>query len=222
MSETWDSQAFLNTPIYAFDFQVMIGDIIDFLEFSENNIEWQLRRELQEIRRRDELEGFPPGYRYREHLEENAKFRFGVSLPLRVRYSAVISLVTSFEWSMRLLVKHFKVPNCKNETIRCMMKGLQDFARIQRNEDITVFEDLLQVRHCIVHSAGLIRDDKYSEKTSASVGKLDGFSLENWHFLGTHVHIRRGALNPYAERMKQFVIELYDYGNRQSTDSSGL
>ncbi|MDE0154949.1 MAG: hypothetical protein OXS28_05010 [Gammaproteobacteria bacterium] len=218
MSETWDPQAFLNTPIHAFDFQVMIGDIIDFLEFSENNIEWQLRRELQEIRRRDELEGFPPGYR--EHLEENAEFRFGVSLPLRVRYAAVISLVTSVEWSMRHLVKHFKVPNCKNETIRCMMKGLQDFTRIQRNEDITVFEDILQVRNCIVHSAGLLRDDKYSDEISASVRKLDGFSLENRHFLGTHVYIQRGALNPYAERMKQLVIELRDCGNRQSTASA--
>lgn len=221
MSKTWGPQTFLNTPTYAFDFQVMIGDIIDFLELSENNIEWQLRRELQEIRRRDELEDFPPGYR--EHLEERAEFRFGVSLPLRVRYSAVISLVTSVEWSIRHLVKHLKVPvpsqrNCKkNKTIR-EMKRLQDFTGIQRNEDITVFEDLLQVRHCIAHSAGLIRDDRNSEKISTSVRKLDGFSLENWHFLGTHVCIRRGALNPYAERMKQFVIELHDFGNRQSTD----
>lgn len=100
------------------------------------------------------------------------------------------------------------------------MKGLQDFTGMQRNEDITVFEDLLQVRNCIAHSAGLIRDDKHSEKISASVGKLGGFSLEKRYFLGTHVCIRRGALNPYVERMKQFVIELHDCGNRRSADSS--
>lgn len=107
MSKTWDPQRFLNSPIYAFDFQVMIGDVIDYLDFSETHIEWQLRLKLQEIRRRDKVEDFPP--EYRQHLVENAEFRFGVSLPLRVRYSALISLVTSVEWSIGHLVKHLDV-----------------------------------------------------------------------------------------------------------------
>ena len=46
---------------------------------------------------------------YREHLEENAEFRFRVSLPLRVRYAAATSLVTSVEWSIRHLVNHRSV-----------------------------------------------------------------------------------------------------------------
>lgn len=37
----FDPEKFLNTQIYAFDFQFMIGDVKDFLEFSESNIDWQ-------------------------------------------------------------------------------------------------------------------------------------------------------------------------------------
>ena len=199
----------------------MIGDVIDYLDFSETHIEWQLRLKLQEIRRRDKVEDFPPGYR--QHLVENAEFRFGASLPLRVRYSALISLVTSVEWSIGHLVKHLdvSVPKTKNEneTIRSM-KSLQDLTDLQRNEDIRTFEDLVRVRNCIAHSAGLIEDDKYPEQVAESVQRLDGFSLENWHFIGPHVCIGRGSLNPYAEMLKQLVVELHKGGNRQSTESS--
>ena len=180
MSKTWDPQRILNSPIYAFDFQIMIGDVIDYLDFSETHIERQLRLELQEIHRRDKVEDLPP--RYRAHLVENAEFRFGVSLPLRVRYSALISLITSVEWSIRHLVKHLHVsvqqcPKNENETIRSM-KSLQTLTGVQRNEDIRTFKDLVRVRNCITHSAGLIKDDKYSEQIVESVQRLDGFLLD--------------------------------------------
>ena len=67
MSNT-DLERLLNEPIYAFDFQFMIGDIADFLVFSENNIEWQYQRELQSIKRQAESDEFPISYR--EHLEK--------------------------------------------------------------------------------------------------------------------------------------------------------
>lgn len=100
------------------------------------------------------------------------------------------------------------------------MKSLQALTDIQRNEDIRIFEDLVRVRNCITHSAGLIKDDKYSEQTVESVQRLDGFSLDNWHFIGTHVCIGGGSLNPYAEMLKQLVVELHKGGSRQSTDWS--
>ena len=220
MSKTWDPQVFSDSPIYAFDLQVMIGDVIDYLDFSEAHIEWQLRLKLQEINRRDNVEDLPSGYR--EHLVENAEFRFGVSLPLRIRYSALISLVTSVEWSIRHLVKHLDVPLCgrtkgENKTVR-EMKSLEARTDMQRDKDIQIFKDLVHVRHCIVHSAGLIKDDKNSAKTVTSVERLDGFSLENWHFFGTHVCIGKGSLNPYAERLKQLVVEFHKVGSRLSTD----
>jgi hypothetical protein len=83
MSDT-DLDDLLNTPIYAYDFEVMIGDIRDYLEISEETIESQYRMERESISRRAEHGDFgdlPWGYR--EHLETNAEHRFKVSLPLR-------------------------------------------------------------------------------------------------------------------------------------------
>ena len=59
----FDLQKFLDTPIEAFDFQFMIGDVKDFLEFSESNIDWQYRRELQAIANGKDYDDFPHGYR---------------------------------------------------------------------------------------------------------------------------------------------------------------
>ena len=64
----------------------MIGDVADFLDFSEINIELKYSQELQDIHKIDENGECP--FEYREHLEENAKYRFEVSLPPRVRYGA--------------------------------------------------------------------------------------------------------------------------------------
>lgn len=91
----FDPQKLLDTPIEAFDFQFMIGDVKDFLEFSESNIDWQYRRELQAIAHRKDFDDLPPGYHH--HLEQNAEHRFKVSLPLRVRYGAVLAFTTSVE-----------------------------------------------------------------------------------------------------------------------------
>ena len=206
-----DPHKFLHMPIYAFDFQCMIGDLIDFLEFSEANIELLLRRELQQIKTRDV---FPT--EYREQLVENTEYRFCVSLPLRVRYAAAISLVTSVEWSIRCLVKHLGVsessqPKKENSTIHAIRQVQLDID-VKCEEEIQILEDLIHIRNCIAHSAGLIKDDKNSEKIVASVGRLNGFSLDNWNFLGKHVCIKKGALNPYAEKMKQLVVELHKFG----------
>src|SRR5260370_10198684 len=103
----FDPEKFLNTPIYAFDFEFMIGDVEDFLESSERNIDLQYRRELHEIYQRD-LDGFPPDYR--DHLEETASYRFKVSLPLRVRYGALLAFTTSVEWSIKILNESAKKP----------------------------------------------------------------------------------------------------------------
>lgn len=60
-----DLDRLMNEPIYTMDFQFMIGDIQDYLDFSENNIEWQYRSQLQSIQRCvevGELENSPDGY----------------------------------------------------------------------------------------------------------------------------------------------------------------
>lgn len=104
----FDLQKFLDTPIEAFDFQFMIGDVKDFLEFSESNIDWQYRHELQAIANGKDYDDFPPDYRH--HLEQNAEHRFKVSLPLRVRYGAVLAFTTSVDVCHRLLEQMRRLP----------------------------------------------------------------------------------------------------------------
>ena len=104
----FDIEKFLNMPIEAFDFQFMIGDVKDFLEFSESNIDWQCRRELQAIAHRKDFDDFPPGYR--DHLEQNVDHRFRVSLPLRVRFGALLAFITSVEWAVVYLNRSLTNP----------------------------------------------------------------------------------------------------------------
>ena len=211
MSDRWNLQEFLSRPIYALDFQVMIGDVVDFLDFSERNIESQFQLELQAIPEKVAPEDRSTGLV--EHLEDSARFRFQVALPLRLRYAVVIALVTSIEWSVRLLVTQLDVkvpsePKSESRTIR-EIRGLRAVAGMEGEEEIRIARDLVQIRNCIAHSAGLIRYDKRSEDIRLSVDRLDGFSLEKMHFLGEHVYIAKGALNPYAEKLKQLVVDLH-------------
>jgi hypothetical protein len=99
----FNPEKFLDTPIYALDFQFMIGDVKAFLEFSESNIEWQYRRELQAISHQN-------------------------------------------------------------------------------------FDD---------------------DELPKDVKRLEGFSLENWHFLGDQVCIRQGAIEPYIDHLAALVVDLH-------------
>lgn len=211
MAEKWNLQDFLNRPMYALDFRIMIGDVVDFLDFSERNIESQFQLELQAIPKMVAPEDRSTGLV--EHLENNANFRFQVALPLRLRYAVVVALVTSIEWSVRLLVKKFNVevpskPNSESKLIR-RIRGLQVVAGMECEEEIRIVKDLVQIRNCIAHSAGLIRHDGRSEDIRSSVNRFDGFSIEKKHLLGEQVYIEKGALNPYADKLEQFVVDLH-------------
>ena len=87
----------------------MLGDVLDFLDFSERNIDWLYGAEKQSIQRKAALGwGFPEKDRYLESdytelLLTNAEHRFTVSLPMRIRYAALVSLVTAVEWQAKHL-----------------------------------------------------------------------------------------------------------------------
>ena len=217
-----DLERLLKEPIYAFDFQVMIGDVKDFLDFSEINIERQYRRKLQSIRR-DELEGFQPDeYReeYREHLETNTKHRFEVTLPLRVRYGALLALTTSVEWSVQYFVERLRQdirewlrqsiiekPRGRNCTVHVLFE-LNELTKIGKAEIVWDYEALVHIKNCIAHSAGIEKYYKHREQLPEDVERLAGFDLDNWHFFGQHICIEKGALNPHIEAMGELVVTL--------------
>ena len=215
----FDPERLLNEPIYALDFKIIVGDIEDFLEFSESNIEWQLRRELRAIQMRAEREELEPGYK--EHLEGDAEHRFKVSLPLRIRYGVLIALITSVEWSVSFLAGRLKEPLAKTPRgVNATVHALQEFeARLsmRAGDLIEDYEALVRVRDCIVHSAGLERDYKYREQLPSIVDRLKGFTLGSWHFLGAHICIEKDALNPYIEALAEHVAALHE-----ACDKKGL
>ena len=212
-----DLERLLNEPIYTLDFQYMIGDVEEFLKFSENNIEWQYRRELQDIHRKTETEEFPA--EYKKHLETNAEHRFKVSLPLRVRYGAVVALTTSVEWSVGFLVKRLKKPVRKkpegrNGTVHMLLE-LQQRTGVGITDIVRDYEALVHVRNCIAHSAGIEEHYRFRDQLAEAVNRLAGFALDNWHLFGKHVCIEKGALNPYVRRMSELIVSLHKAANEQ-------
>lgn len=213
----FDLERFMNETYYAIDLQRMIGDIDNFLKFSESTIEWQYRRELQDIRTRAEFGEFSP--EYKEHLETSAAHRFKASLPLRVRYAALIALITSVEWSMTFLVKRLKEPLCKtpkncNETVHAL-KSLQRRTGVGSPELVDDYNALVQIRNCIAHSAGIKEHYKYREQLQSAVGSLKGFALDNWNFLGEQVCIEKGALTHYIQHFGEFIVALHKAAHEQ-------
>ena len=211
MSE-FDPEKFLHEPIYGFDFQFMIGDVEDFLEFSETNIEWQYLRELLAINHREETEDLEPGYR--DHLKTNAEHRFTVSLPLRVRYGALVAFTTSVEWAVGYIVGRLKgllsqVPSGKNPTVHFLLElnkitGLGDLDLIHN------YGALVNARNCIVHSSGLVKNYRFREELQRDISRLQGIHLGNWHFFGEHVCIERCALSPYIRGMASSIVKLHE------------
>jgi hypothetical protein len=211
-------ERFLNEPVYAWKFQFMIGDLQDFLDFSERNIEWQYRRELRSIHRRAQAGEFRTEEWYREQLETNAEHRFKVSLPLRVRYAVLIGLTTSLEWSIHLLVKSLRVPLSQtprghNKTVHALIE-LQTRTGVESADLVLDYKALVIVRNCIAHSAGIEEHYKYRD-LAAAVNRLIGITLDKWHFLGRHVCIERGALNPYVQRMGELIVALHRAADEQ-------
>lgn len=208
--EKFDPEVFLDTPIYAFDFQFMIGDVKDFLEMSELNIAWQYRRELQAIAQRTDFGDYPQGYR--EHLEDNANYRFRLSLPLRVRYGALAAFVTSVEWSVLLLNKQAREPVPERRRVNHaveVLRKLSERAGLFAKSSIRDYKALVNVRNCVAHSAGLVDSYRHKDELCDSVNTLNGFSIANWQFMGDHITIERGALEPYVDAMRQLIIDLH-------------
>lgn len=208
----FDPEKFLSEPIYAFDFKFMVGDVEDFLEFSESNVEWQFRREMLSIQRQAEAEEFEPGYK--EHLETNAEHRFKVSLPLRVRYGALVALITSVEWSVVFIVGQLKTPlpekpRNMNPTVHALLE-LERHLSMGADELVQDYEALVRVRNCIVHSAGLEHDYRFREQLPEILGRLRGIYLGNWHFFGKHICIDKDALNRYISAMADHVAALHE------------
>jgi hypothetical protein len=214
MMTTLDLEELLNRRYYAIDFTQIIGDVLDFLDFSERNIDWQYKSERQAIRRRAEVEKIP--VEYHDHLLANVTARFTIFLPTRVRYSAIVGLITAVDWSTEFLAKNASVDIPKPTRRRRdenrglhILKWFNTKTSLGREVTLCNYENLITVRNAIVHSAGVKRDDEES-KIATAVGALEGFQIEPIVLMGECITIRRCALRPYIVEMAELVPALYE------------
>lgn len=208
--EKFDAEKLLNTPIEAFDFSVMIGDVMDFLEFAEENLSKQYQAALEALARRD-LSGCPS--EYKDSLEANLNHRFQTSLPLQLRYGALIGFVTTVEWAALRLneaaITHAP-PKAKkdNESVHLLRHFTRE-AGIDAEHMLKNYEALVHMRNCIAHSAGLHATYKHRESLCNEINRLTGIYFGSWHFLGDQICIDRNALSPYMLEMADFLPNLH-------------
>ena len=130
-----------------------------------------------------------------------------------------MALTTAVEWSVVYLVQRLKmpidkVPKGKNKTIHAL-EFINKHLGLRYGALIKDFEALVWLRNCIAHCAGIERDYKYRDNLPKAIKRLKGFSLANWHFLGSHVAIEKNALDKYIEETKHLVVDLHKAAHEQ-------
>lgn len=212
----FDFTEFLNRKHFAFSFAALIGDVEDFLEFSERTIEWQRRSALRTIRMTPDLDKLPEGYL--DHLLTNAEHRFTTSLAMRLRYTAAVALVTTVEWEARVLGANAtfpieKKPDHVNETVHVLRRFDTELS-LGVSATVDDYERLVVVRNAIAHNAGVAPGHKYEVQLREAVNNLKGFSITNWHFIGDCVKIERDALCPYIQAMGGLLPRVWEEADK--------
>ncbi len=71
-------------------------------------------------------------------------------------------------------------------------------------------ENLIHVRNCVVHSAGLEAHYERRNELPASIDHLDGLKLKNAHFLGRHIWIEKNCLRKYIIEFRDLAVTLHE------------
>jgi len=204
-----DVEAFLNQTFFGLDTLAMLGDVEDFIVFSEGNIEWQKRREIRRVEHECDGQQFDNPHfaaQYRDQTMEGVAYRFDVSLTQRVRYAALTSLITTIEWVLISLKNRSafslpKKPDGKNEAVH-LIEVFNQFASLDLTLQIQLIETLVQVRNCIVHAAGLLASYRHGPELRQRLLAFSGIKVSNINCLGDGIEIERGYLQSLVEEVK--------------------
>lgn len=209
----------LSQPMYTWDISTMLSGVVDYLEFSEENLSWQKRREIKYAKEEGDSAIFEEkdahlAPSYRSQLIEAVEYRFDVTLSQTVRYGGLTAFITTIElcaetFYKSLAKRYTKAPKGENKHVYLLAKLITDCGASYNNE-IDDIKNLVYVRNCIVHAAGLLDRYQYKDQIFAIVETLDGFSVWSDNYLGASVHIEKGAIEKYAERATLWVPNLYE------------
>jgi len=207
-----DLDTFLDQTFFGLDTLTMLGDVEDFIEFSESNIGWQKHRELRRAEQECDAAHFDDPHleaQYRDQTLEGVEYRFEISLRQRVRYAALIALITTIEWVLLALKKRStfefpKKPEKTNEAVHAL-SVFNEKAAISLEQQIQLLEALIQIRNCIVHAAGLLASYKYELELRQRLGALSGVNVSNLNFLGDCINIESGFLEEVIKDVRGWL-----------------
>lgn len=210
-----DFDTLLDQTFFGLDTLTMLGDVEDFIEFSESNIGWQKHRELRRAEQECNSAEFDDPHleaQYRDQTLQGVEFRFEVSLTQRVRYAALIALITTIEWVLlalkqRASFKFPQKPDKKNEAIH-VLSVLNEKVALGLEREILSLEALIYIRNCIVHAAGLLASYKHEEELRQKLTTLPGVKVSNLKFLGDGIEIESGFLESAIRDVRLWLPNL--------------
>lgn len=215
MPKPIDLEAFLDKTFFSIDTFSMLSDIKDFIDFSENNIDWQKRREIRHTEIACANEHFDTPHekaKFHEQMIDAVHYRFEVSLSQRIRYATLISLITTIEWVLSSLKKrsNIKIPKKTNRTSDAVHLLIQfdQSASAGLSSKIQIIETLVQVRNCIVHAAGLLASYKHSSDLQQRLSTYNGIRISDINRLGDAIEIEKNHLQRVVEDVKGWLPSL--------------
>lgn len=220
----WDEN-WLDTPICILEVQQQFDDLLEFVEFSETNIEWQKRSHIQTLdRKAQKLRYESP--EYFNELQE-IEYRFDIILSRKVRYSALLSLITTIEWVARFFASNVArslEPKQKrlNESF-CIYKQIAERTSF-KNSDIflSTIDSLIKVRNCIAHSGGIITDYKYSDEIRSIAQKLEGISIGTGGVSDDFIIIERDSVELLGKQLSTWISSLMEMSFKKSIMKTSL
>jgi len=200
------------------DTMLMLDYLKNFIDFSEQNIQWQKKRELYRMEREFDaksLEDRDLGPGYRESQREEAQRRFD-SLLQRVRYASLIAVITTVE---RVAVTLQAVaesldrsirppPTGKNKAVH-LLDVFNQIGELGCGQQVLVLETLTQVRNCIVHAAGFVDEYEYGAQLRPRLTNFNGIKISADDFWGQDtIEIEDGYLQRLLEDVKAWLLKL--------------
>ena len=207
-----DLNTLLDQTFFGLDILTMLGDVEEFIGFSEQNIGWQKHRELERVKR--ECNDVAPddphlGAQYRDQMMNGVEYRFEVSLTQRVRYSALVALITTIEWVLQSRVEFEfpPTPKGKSESVHALAVFVEK-ASVGLDQKTDLLESLIKVRNCIVHAAGLLESYRHGPQLCSMLNGLSGINVSDRNLLGMSVEIEAGFLEGVIADMRGWLPDL--------------
>lgn len=215
MTSKIDFNTLLDQTFFGLDTLTMLGDVEDFIEFSESNIGWQKHRELRRAEQECNDAEFDDPHleaQYRDQTLEGVEYRFEISLKQRVRYAALSALITTVEWVLLTLKKRaaFEFPKKSEKTNEAVhaLTVFNERASISLGHEIHLLESLSQIRNCIVHAAGLLASYRYEQELRQRLVGLSGVRVSDRNFLGDSIEIEAGFLEEIIKGVRVWLPEV--------------